>query len=64
MQKIKMLAEVPDNLTGEMYKVGQIIDLGNDRNKSAVDRGFAEWVAEPKQTEKKEAKPQTKKAEK
>lgn len=64
MQKIKMLAEVPDNLTGEMYAIGRVLDLGADRNKSAVDRGLAEWVSEPKQTEKKEAKPQTRKAEK
>jgi hypothetical protein len=29
-----------------LYKVGDIADLGDKRNESAVERGRAEWIVE------------------
>ena len=48
--EIKFLLEsVGDNKT---YKVGDVADLGDVRNKSAVERGRAEWVKEVKEIKK------------
>lgn len=44
MAKIRMDKPAPDKITGEMYKVGQILDLGAVRNKAAVDANIAKWV--------------------
>ena len=38
--------------TDVTYKVGDVADLGEARNKSAVERGRAEWVNEVKETKK------------
>ncbi len=50
--KIKIIQPVPDrNEPSVLYKVGEIIDLGSERNKAAVDNNLAVWVDE-KGTEK------------
>lgn len=42
----------------KQFKIGDEIDLGKDRNQSAVDRGLAVFV-EAKQTEKTKEKAET-----
>lgn len=50
--KIKIIQPVPDKDDPTiLYKVGDVIDLGAERNKSAVDNRLAVWVDE-KGTEK------------
>lgn len=44
MAKIRITQPVPDKITGEMYEVGAILDLGGIRNKYAVDSKIAQWV--------------------
>lgn len=44
MAKIRMDKPAPDKITGKMYKVGDILDLGAVRNKAAVDANIAVWV--------------------
>ena len=56
--KIKFLKDATNGETGEPIVKGQIIDLGEERNKKAVDRGMAEFVQE---VEKKVVKPKTEK---
>ena len=45
MEIIFILESNGDN---KLYKVGDIADLGDARNKSAVERKRAEWVKEDK----------------
>lgn len=50
--KIKIIQPVPDkDDPSVLYKVDQVIDLGAERNKAAVDSNLAVWVDE-KGTEK------------
>jgi hypothetical protein len=77
MSKIKMIQPAPDKDDAEkMYEVGQILDLGPERNRTAVNRRLAVWVDEKGSekitvpTDKKQKgvskavqKPETKKAE-
>lgn len=56
--KIKFLREATNGETGEQIAKGEIIDLGDARNKNAVERGMAEYVEE---VEKKVVKPKTEK---
>lgn len=45
--KIKMIQPAPDREDSSvMYKVGEIVDLGAERNRSAVNRKLAVWVDE------------------
>lgn len=45
MAKIRIIQPTPDkNDPRKMYKVGDILDLGGVRNKSAVQRNLAVWV--------------------
>lgn len=44
MAKIRIIQPAPDAITGEMYPVGTILDLGGMRNKKAVDAKIAQWV--------------------
>lgn len=44
MAKIRIIQPVPDAITNQMYKVGDILDLGAMRNKRAVDANIAKWV--------------------
>ena len=56
--KIKFLRDAKNGETGEQIAKGQIIELGEERNKKAVERGMAEFV---KEIEKKVVKPKTEK---
>lgn len=50
--KIKMIQPAPDkNDASKMYSVGDVVDLGAERNRSAVNRRLAVWVDE-KESEK------------
>lgn len=51
MAKIRIIQPSFDQETKEQLKVGDIVDKGAKRNKSAVDRGIAKWV-DPKLYEK------------
>ena len=44
MAKIRIIQPAPDAITNQMYKVGDILDLGAMRNKRAVDANIAQWV--------------------
>ncbi len=44
MAKIRIIQPAPDLVTRQMYKVGDILDLGAKRNKAAVDKRIAVWV--------------------
>ena len=61
MGKIKFIKEgAADKDTGYIYKLGELADLGDKRNKNAVDGGYAIWVEDTtakKETEKKEETP-------
>lgn len=59
---IKALKKFQDKETRKIYQVGAVIDLGKERNESAVKRGLAEWVE--KEAAEKEGKPATTKKEK
>lgn len=62
MGKIQIIKEgAADKDSGHVYKLGEMADLGEKRNKNAVEGGFAVWVEEPKAEtpakEKKEGTP-------
>ena len=58
---IKFLRDgLKDSKTGKIYKSGDKADLGQERNESAVRKGYAEWV----EAEKVEVKEVTEKVEK
>jgi len=44
MAKIRIIQPTYDRVTGDHYKVGDIIDLKGMRNKKAVDSNQAVWV--------------------
>lgn len=44
MASIRITQPTYDSITGDHYKVGDIIDLKGMRNKKAVDSNQAEWV--------------------
>lgn len=44
--KIKFLKESKNRDNGQIIKIGDVMDLGEERNKSAVERGLAEYVKE------------------
>lgn len=47
MSKIKMIQPAPDkDDASKIYEVGQILDLGAERNRAAVNRRLAVWVDE------------------
>lgn len=47
MSKIKMIQPAPDkDDAAKIYEVGQILDLGAERNRAAVNRRLAVWVDE------------------
>jgi hypothetical protein len=44
--KIIFLKDSKNGQTGDPIKKGEVLDLGEERNKSAVERGLAEFVKE------------------
>lgn len=58
-KKIQVLTVFHDAQKGVDLTPNQVVDLGEERNKKAVDAGFAKYV----ETEKAETKPAAKKAE-
>jgi hypothetical protein len=46
IMKIIFLKDSKNGQTGEPIKKGEVLDLGEERNKSAVERGLAEFVKE------------------
>lgn len=46
MKKIRLLRDVEDAVNNKQYRNGDIIDLGEQRNQSAVNRGLAVFVEE------------------
>ena len=54
MGKIKIIKDgAADAVTRQVYKIGDVVDLGDSRNENAVKGGYAEFI----KTEKKEGKP-------
>ncbi|KPE49761.1 hypothetical protein [Chryseobacterium indologenes] len=47
MSKIKMIQPAPDkDDNSKIYEVGQVLDLGAERNRAAVNRRLAVWINE------------------
>lgn len=44
MAKIRIIQPTFDKVTGQQYKVGDILDLGGMRNRKAVYTNQAQWV--------------------
>lgn len=62
---IKIVREITDKVTCQKYKIGEVIDLGNERNNEAVNRSLAVWVDSREfQAEKVEEKPKAKRQKK
>ncbi|MVW92447.1 hypothetical protein FCL53_10770 [Elizabethkingia meningoseptica] len=51
MKKIRLLRDVEDAVNNKQYRNGDIIDLGEKRNESAVSRGLAVYVEEKEKVE-------------
>lgn len=51
MKKIRLLRDVEDAVNNKQYRNGDIIDLGEQRNESAVNRGLAIYVEEKEKDE-------------
>lgn len=51
MKKIRLLRDVEDAVNNKQYRNGDVIDLGEERNESAVNRGLAVYVEEEEKEE-------------
>ncbi|MDV3461781.1 hypothetical protein CMV04_12250 [Elizabethkingia anophelis] len=51
MKKIRLLRDVEDAVNNKQYRNGDVIDLGEQRNESAVNRGLAVFVEEKEKEE-------------
>lgn len=51
MKKIRLLRDVEDAISNKQYRNGDVIDLGEERNESAVNRGLAVYVEEKEKDE-------------
>ncbi|MDV3674462.1 hypothetical protein CMU30_13855 [Elizabethkingia anophelis] len=51
MKKIRLLRDVEDAVNNKQYRNGDVIDLGEERNESAVNRGLAVYVEEKEKEE-------------